>query len=293
MSFCIHESENTKKNCTKNSLSAWLLIGKNQHNTMRKAGRHSRKMRRNMKEWNKGTRRRTTQRAKRSERKKSQILYFDIFYVDSDSTAELYRGLPRLSEQFLMNMSLVSRYLQIPSVILKEKHEHMKWCIVFCSLSARFIREDQHAAAATTFSQPHEGKELENNFLLNFICLLIILNVKYMLCQKRFCGLLRDCKALLLASGGVERQRFVVTVKQRENLYAGVTVRTSHEIGYFKPQSVGNFSSAQKILSSRISHSMRLKLVAFLSKAFVLCGQVWMSGRKLFCKISHKAINLM
>lgn len=49
-------------------------------------------------------------------KKKVSNLYFDIFYVDLDSTAELTRGFSRclVLGQFLMNMSLVSRYLQIP-----------------------------------------------------------------------------------------------------------------------------------------------------------------------------------
>jgi hypothetical protein len=53
---------------------------------------HSRKRRRNMKAWNKTITRRNEREAAREKRKKSQILYFDIFYVDLDSKAELYRG---------------------------------------------------------------------------------------------------------------------------------------------------------------------------------------------------------
>jgi hypothetical protein len=45
-----------------------------------------------MKAWNKTKTRRNEREAARERRKKSQILYFDIFYVDLDSKAELYRG---------------------------------------------------------------------------------------------------------------------------------------------------------------------------------------------------------
>lgn len=47
-------------------------------------------MRRKMKERGEQEEERNDERRRRV--KKSQILYFDIFYVDLDSTAELYRG---------------------------------------------------------------------------------------------------------------------------------------------------------------------------------------------------------
>jgi len=61
----------------------------------------SRKMRRNMKAPKQGNNKRSRRRKTGEEKKKeSQILYFDIFYVDLDSKAELYRGfsLPSTSE---------------------------------------------------------------------------------------------------------------------------------------------------------------------------------------------------
>lgn len=107
-----------------------------------------------------------------------------------------------------------------PYDILKEKkHEHMKWCIItFLAFSFRQKIEGEK----TTFSQPHENKM---KFLLN---LNTNIECKIIAVVKRdSAGLLWERISLF-----IERKKLVLTEKQRKNLYAGVTVRISHEIWY-------------------------------------------------------------
>lgn len=173
---------------------------------------------------NKTITRRSEKETQRSSkrRKKSQILYFDIFYVDLDSNStELYRGFFRRFRA--ISHECVSCYLQIPAVWYFE-HEHMKWCIIFFLV---FISSFEHQQQ-DFFSHPPSEKPHENKILFFIDIYKVIFSyVKYLSLSKVILRVLHRC----LCEASNDKNRFWQLEKKSSCMQVS-SCSEVHEIRY-------------------------------------------------------------